>query len=88
MKKTFQSSFLLPVAVALGLMGAAAFWSAESQANVDPQILNNLLLDLAAQQKELTDNQTEIETRIAAVQEEVRMARIFARRGGGGGGGD
>lgn len=41
-----------------------------------------VIQELQTQQKLLTENQTKIETQVAAVAEEVRLARIFVSRGG------
>ncbi len=47
--------------------------------------LTSLINELATQQKQIADNMTQMETRLATIEEDVRQARIFARRGGGGG---
>jgi hypothetical protein len=40
-----------------------------------------LLNDITAQQKVIDDNQSQIDTKLAAIGENVRQARIFAGRG-------
>lgn len=85
MKSITVNSFLPLVATLM--LAAALFWPAsESRGNIDPQVLNALLVELNKQQEQIQTNQDEIDKRVAQIQEEVRMARIFARRGGGGGG--
>jgi hypothetical protein len=53
-----------------------------SQPNPDEARIQQLLEEIAGQQKALADNQTKLDEKVAAVAEEVRVARIFAGRAG------
>lgn len=72
------------------ILGAAAFLpipsSGQAPAAVavaeDPQI-ELLVGEVAAQQKVIAANQAKIDAQVAAIAEEVRIARIFAGRAGG-----
>jgi len=70
-------------------IGVAGMWGwmavAQPVAGPNPrQSTAALVEELVAQQKQLSENLTQIETRVATIEEDVRQARIFARRGGGG----
>lgn len=49
----------------------------------DPQQLLAAVKDLQVQQKHIAENQTAIDSKIAAVAEDVRVARIYSSRLGG-----
>ena len=49
------------------------------------QALNTLFAEVAAQQIVIAENHTKIDEKLAAVAEEIRLARIYSGRGGGGG---
>jgi hypothetical protein len=51
--------------------------------HAEPQQLLALVKDLQVQQRQIADNQTKIETKIADVAEAVRVARIYTSRLGG-----
>jgi hypothetical protein len=53
------------------------------QAAVDDPALTALLAEVAAQQAAVADNQTKIDTKLAAIGENIRLARIYAGRAGG-----
>jgi len=77
--------FALTVAGCAAL-AAAAFFPARSTGQApgaDDAQVQQLILDVAAQQKILGENQTKLEEKAAAIAEEVRLARIFAGRAGG-----
>lgn len=56
---------------------------AADQNEADLKTLNALVQDLESQQKTITDNQTKMEEKMAAIAEELRQARIYSKRGGG-----
>ncbi|HEX5177165.1 MAG TPA: hypothetical protein VFV83_09065 [Chthoniobacteraceae bacterium] len=73
----------LAAASVLGWLTAASQSSAQ---NDNPnQALNTLFAEVAAQQIVIAENQTKIDDKLAAVAEEIRLARIYSGRGGGGG---
>jgi hypothetical protein len=53
------------------------------QAGNDEAALAALVTEIAAQQAQITENQTKIDEKIAVIAEDVRVARIFVARGGG-----
>lgn len=69
---------------ACALLAAAAFLPHQSagQAGAEDAQTQQLLADITAQQAILADNQTKIDEKVAAVAEEIRVARIFAGRSG------
>jgi hypothetical protein len=80
-----------PKPVALTLLGAIALFAGlalpresvgQAAANEEAQVAQ-ILADVAAQQTVIAENQTKIDEKVAAVAEEIRVARIFAGRAGG-----
>jgi hypothetical protein len=67
------------------VLGAAALLPRESagQAGSEEQQVQLLIADITAQQVIIAENQTKIDDKIAAIGEEVRLARAFAGRAGG-----
>ena len=53
------------------------------QAGSDEATLAAVVIEIAAQQAAITENQAKIDEKIAAIAEDVRVARIFVARGGG-----
>ncbi len=78
-----------PIYLVLG--GALAFAgavllpreSSAQAAQADDPVLNKLIAEVAAQQVMLTENHTKIDEKLAAIAEDVRVARIYVARGGG-----
>jgi hypothetical protein len=74
-----------------GVAGAALLsWliapdQSSGQAEAEAQALNALFAEVAAQQVVIAENHTKIDDKLAAVGEEIRVARIYSGRGGGGG---
>ncbi|MDB6154757.1 MAG: hypothetical protein JWL90_3210 [Chthoniobacteraceae bacterium] len=66
-------------------LAAGLAWpdSIHGQADGDPAGINGVLVELTAQQTLITENQTKIDEKIAAIGEDLRISRIFAARGGG-----
>ena len=53
------------------------------QAPGDEQAMAQLIAEIAAQQAKLAENQQVIDQKIATIEENMRLARIFVSRGGG-----
>ena len=71
-------------------LGAAVFIGALSsptrspgQAPGDEQAIAQLVTEIAAQQAKIVANQQVIDQKLAAIEENMRLARIFVSRGGG-----
>lgn len=64
------------------VLAAAVLLPVESagQAETDDAKIQQLLGEIATQQKTLAENQAKAEEKVAAIAEEVRLARIFAGR--------
>jgi hypothetical protein len=80
-----------PKPIALTILGAIALFAGlalpresvgQAAANEEAQVAQ-ALLDVAAQQTVILENQAKIDEKVAAVAEEIRVARIFAGRTGG-----
>ena len=54
-----------------------------AQDNLESAALRALVADLKAQQAKLVDNQNQLEAAVAAIAEDLRLARIYSARGGG-----
>ena len=76
---------LLVVALAGAALASALLAPPRSigQAAVDDPQLTLLLNDVTAQQAAVADNQTKIDAKLAAIAENIRLARIYVGRGGG-----
>ncbi|MGC3988246.1 MAG: hypothetical protein QM796_00910 [Chthoniobacteraceae bacterium] len=75
---------LLTLLCASAMAGAWLFpISSTAQADLSDSQLSAALLEVQAQQKLISDNQTAIDTKLAAVQEQIRVARIYVSRSGG-----
>jgi hypothetical protein len=72
----------------LGIGGALLFCALNSphassgQAPGDEQAIAQLVAEIATQQAKLAANQQIIDQKLAAIEENVRLARIFVSRGG------
>ena len=53
------------------------------QAETEEATIASLLTELSAQQAAIGQNQDKIETQLAVIAEDIRIARIFVGRGGG-----
>ncbi len=76
--KNFLAFAFIATAIAAGLVPASS-----GQAGADDPLLSPLIDELAKQQAAIVENQTAIETKLAVIAEELRIARIFVGRGGG-----
>jgi hypothetical protein len=63
------------------LTGSIGAQSTAPNASDHPQ-LDTLLQQVEAQQRQIAENQANIDAKLAAVAETVRVARIYASRGG------
>jgi endonuclease III len=68
-------------AVLLTLLAALPL-SAQAPDPRDQQQLTTLIREIQAQQAQMADNQTKIETKMAALAETIRVARLFAGKAG------
>jgi glycerol-3-phosphate cytidylyltransferase-like family protein len=57
--------------------------SARAESDADMKAMAALAQDIIAQQKTLTDNQAKVDEKLAAIAEQLRLARIFESRAGG-----
>lgn len=64
-------------------LAAAVLTPIHSHGEVSPDdpAFANLLKDIAAQQAAIADNQAKIDDKIAAIADDVRLARSFSARG-------
>ena len=71
----------------LSLLGAlvllATSIDAQSPATDDQQQLSLLLAEVQAQQSQIAANQAQIDSKLAALAEAIRVARIYSSRSGG-----
>ena len=75
--KSFPIAFVI-AAVFVG----ALFTPTHSGGQTGDEILTTQLLnEVTAQQATIADNQTKIDTKLASVAENIRLARIYAGRG-------
>lgn len=82
MKK--PKTLMLWGAAAVAVIGALSSPSSSSgQAAGDEQIIAQLVNEIAEQHTKIATNQQAIELKVAAVAEQVRVARIYVSRGGG-----
>ena len=75
--KSFSAMALAVAAIAAAILVPT---SSVGQAGGDDPALTALVNEVAAQQATIIDNQTKIDTKIAAVGENIRLARIYAGR--------
>jgi hypothetical protein len=75
-------SLLAPALGAAGL-AAAVLMPIRSQGEVGPDdpAFANLLKEVSTQQATIADNQAKIDDKLAAIAEDVRLARAFSARG-------
>ena len=77
-------SIMLWGAVAAAFIGAASFPSSSSgQAAGDEQAIAQIVTEIAGQHDKLAANQQAIDLKVAAIEENLRLARIYVSRGGG-----
>ncbi|MEO6739930.1 MAG: hypothetical protein ABIP20_06740 [Chthoniobacteraceae bacterium] len=71
-------------AAAVAVVGALSFPSpSRGQAPGDEQAIAQLVTEIAEQHDKIATNQQAIDLKVAAVSEQLRLARIFVSRGGG-----
>lgn len=78
-----------PKSITLTLAGCAVLAAAvllpvesAGQAETEDAKLQQVIAEIAAQQTILAENQAKVDEKVAAITEEVRVARIFAGRAG------
>jgi type IV secretory pathway VirB2 component (pilin) len=76
--------FMLWGAAVAAVIGALSFPSPSSgQAAGDEQALAQLVTEIAGQQAKILTNQQVIDQKVALIEENLRVARIYVSRGGG-----
>ena len=71
-------------AAAVAAIGALSFPSPSSgQAAGDEQAIAQLVTEIAGQQTKILTNQQAIDQKVALIEENLRVARIYVSRGGG-----
>jgi hypothetical protein len=78
--KSVLTVALASVALASALLAPPR---SSGQAAVDDPALTALLNEVTTQQATVADNQTKIDAQLAAIGENLRLARIYVGRGGG-----
>ena len=76
-------SILGVTCVALAFAAGLAPRPSLGQAGGDDPLLGALIEEITKQQATVIENQTQIDTKLAAIAEDLRIARIYAARGGG-----
>lgn len=71
-----------PLAGAGILLAALLPVATRGESDTDSAALVSVIKDVRGQQATLTDNQKKMDEKIAAIAEQVRVARIFVSRGG------
>ncbi len=81
---TMKPKTLLISALAIAASGLALLLPDTTHGAADADVSKTaaLLQQLQAQQKTVSENQAKIDEKLAAVAEEIRLARIFVSRGG------
>jgi hypothetical protein len=86
MKQPIKILFACAFAVVLGhILAAPTSGQQPAQPTAEAVELAKLIGEVEQQQVRMSANQDAMETRMTAIAEELRTARIFATRGGGGG---
>ena len=74
--------FFRDLGAALLLCALGSPTASTAQAPGDEQAVTQLVAEIAAQQAKMTANQQAIDQKLAAIEENMRLARIFVSRGG------
>lgn len=78
MKTLFGFAFVA-LAFAAGLVPRSSL----GQAGGDDPLLSAVVEEITKQQAAITENQTQIDAKLAIIAEDIRVARIFVGRSGG-----
>ena len=81
----WRESFRMKKIILIGTLAVLASpIGAQSTANSprDPRELDALLQKVQAQQRQIAENQANIDAKLATLAEAIRVARIYASRGG------
>lgn len=81
--KTLLGCAFVALAFAAGLAPRPSL----GQAGGDDPLLTAVIEEITKQQAAITENQTQIDAKLAVIAEDVRVARIFVGRSGGKAGG-
>jgi len=77
------NSILLRVALSAAILGATCFPAPSHGQNPGDEVeIARLVAEIAAQQAKLVANQQAIDQKLAGIEENLRLARIFVSRGG------
>ena len=77
-------SIMLWGAAAVAVIGALSFPASSSgQAAGDEQAIAQLVTEIAGQQTKILTNQQVIDQKVALIEENLRVSRIYVSRGGG-----
>jgi hypothetical protein len=80
-----NESFLMKKIILIGMLALVAS-SIDAQSTAqnanDHQELDALLQQVQAQQRQIAENQANIDAKLASLAEAIRVARIYASRGG------
>jgi hypothetical protein len=82
---------LMKLKTCFTLLAACAFVAAtlapggvsRAESDADAKAVGVIVQDVLAQQKTIADNQAKIDEKLAAIAEQLRVARIFESRAGG-----
>lgn len=81
-------AFAILAAIALLLVALSIAPRAQTQmAAPAPQAYQQIVAQLKQQQETMVANQAKMDEQLSNIKEEMRLIRIFSKRGGGGGGG-
>jgi hypothetical protein len=77
--KTVLGFAFVAIAFAVGLVPRPSL----GEAGGDDPLLTPLIEEITKQQAVIVENQTQIDSKLAVIAEDLRVARIFVGRGGG-----
>ena len=87
MRSSPSLAFAILAAIALLLVALSIAPRAHTQmAAPAPQAYDQIVAQLKQQQEMMVANQAKMDEQISNIKEEMRLIRIFSKRGGGGGG--
>jgi len=87
-RPTSSLAFAILAAIALLLVALSIAPRAQTQmAAPAPVAYDQVVEQLKKQQETMVANQAKMDEQVSNIKEEIRLIRIFSKRGGGGGGG-
>ena len=78
-----KPSFTLLAGFALAVAAFGPGGASRAESGSDAKAVSAIVQDVLAQQKTIADNQAQIDAKLAAIAEQLRLARIFESRAGG-----